>query len=106
MAKSWRARQNGRGPTSPPYAAQPHALEDDATTAGPSWRYRLLLLAIGSALPDGSDVTAHDRRMLLKMDQHLIRRAAVLGEAAAHAALLALVEILRADNADLYARVH
>lgn len=104
MTKSWRGRSAPRetNPTrlaEPTPSSQPElAITAPGARGGrPSWRYRMLLLAIGSATPDGSDVTDSDRDLLLRMDLHLARCAATDGEGAAQQALLALVEILKAD---------
>jgi hypothetical protein len=69
-----------------------------ADLASPTWRYRLLLLAIGSVTPNGSDVTASDRQILLGIDQHLARCAATQGEAAAARALGSVIEVLETGD--------
>jgi len=81
------------------------ALSAEATER-PSWRYRMLLLAIGSSTPDGSDVTASDRDILLRMDTHLIKCAIREGEEAAEAALVALIEVLRGDANEPQSRLN
>ncbi len=73
---------------------------------GPTWRFRMLLLAIGSSTPDGSDVTASDRDLLLRMDHHLMRCAATDGEDAAERALVALVEVLKGEPGEPRAQMH
>ena len=60
----------------------------------PTWRYRLLLLAIGSVTTNGSDVTASDRQILLGIDKQLAHCAATEGEAAAERALGSVIEVL------------
>jgi len=99
MARIWRS------PTiSPETADRRHTtavttieLRTTATTR-PTWRYRMLLLAIGSSTPDGSDITASDRDLLLRMDHHLTKCAATEGEDAAEHALMALVEVLTGED--------
>jgi len=66
----------------------------------PTWRYRLLLLAIGSVTTNGSDVTASDRQILLGIDKHLARCAAAEGEEAAARALGSVIEVLEAGAAE------
>jgi hypothetical protein len=63
--------------------------------SAPTWRYQMLLLAVGSCTPDGSDMTASDRELLLRMDGRLMKCAATQGEDAARHALSALIEVLR-----------
>jgi hypothetical protein len=72
----------------------------------PTWRYRMLLLAIGSSTPDGSDVTASDRDLLLRMDGHLTKCAATQGEDAAQHALTALIEVLRSEPHQTRTELH
>jgi len=113
MPKTWRGQTDVPHPQIPPPEPQPQPQPSEIVvqavvepSSGPSWRYRMLLLAIGSSTHDGSDVTAYDRSMLLRMDHHLVRRAVTEGEAAAESALIALVEILRSETAEPRAQVH
>lgn len=71
-----------------------------ADPARPTWRYRLLLLAIGSVTPNGSDVTASDRQILLGIDKHLARTAAAEGEEAAERALGSVIKVLETGAGD------
>ena len=73
---------------------------DNLEGVRPTWRYRLLLLAIGSVTPNGSDVTASDRQILLGIDKHLAQRAALEGEEAAERALGSVIEVLETGAAE------
>jgi hypothetical protein len=73
---------------------------DSAGLVRPTWRYRLLLLAIGSVTPNGSDITASDRQILLGIDKHLARFAAAEGEEAAERALGSVIEVLETGGGD------
>ena len=66
----------------------------------PTWRYRLLLLAVGSVTPDGAELTASDRQILLGIDKHLARCAATEGEDAAARALSSVIEVLETGAAE------
>ncbi len=104
MAKSWRGRTTGSASAAGSHHGQPPAARQAVLEVGvvgapthPTWRYRMLLLAIGSSTPDGSDVTASDRDLLLRMDWHLTKCAVTQGEDAARDALAALIEVLRSE---------
>jgi hypothetical protein len=77
---------------------EPRARPADAWQ-GPTWRYRLLLRAIGSNTLNGSDLTLSDRHVLLGIDRRLVAFAAAHGEDAAHKALVDVIDILEADPA-------
>jgi hypothetical protein len=113
MARFWRGRTAPPGMTDRRYPDQEMELSREtavdargATANRPTWRYRMLLLAIGSSTPDGSDVTPSDRDLLLRMDQQLMKCAATKGEDAAQQALLALVEVLKDGPDELRPQLH
>ena len=113
MSRFWRGRPAPPEVTDRRYPEHEAALSrgaaDDARAAAasrPTWRYRMLLLAIGSSTPDGSDVTPSDRDLLLRMDRHLMKCAATEGEDAAQQALLALVEVLQGEPSEPRPQLH
>ena len=107
MAKFWRGRTASPETTDRRYPDQEAAIDlHTVVTSRPTWRYRMLLLAIGSSTPDGSDVTPSDRDLLLRMDHHLMRCAATEGEDAAHQALTALVEVLKGESNEPQPQLH
>ncbi len=113
MTRFWRGRTASPGTTDRRYPnpeatlSRETAIDVSAVVAGrPTWRYRMLLLAIGSSTPDGSDVTASDRDLLHRMDLHLMKCAAREGEEAAQQALMALVEVLKGESSEPRPQLH
>jgi hypothetical protein len=114
MSRFWRDRTRSSDPAGPgDPGASPTASREATIDIGgpdqptpPTWRYRMLLLAIGSSSPDGSDVTASDRDLLRRMDLRLVRYAATEGEDAAQEALTALIEVLRSEPDGPHTALH
>ena len=112
MTRFWRGRTTSPGhtdrryPTPEAALSRGTAIDVSAAARRPTWRYRMLLLAIGSSTPDGSDVTASDRDLLLRMDLHLMKCAAREGEEAAQQALMALVEVLKGGPSEPQPLLH
>jgi hypothetical protein len=63
-----------------------------------SWRYRFLLMAVGSATVDGDDLSVPDRLALEAMDCELQRRAARFGEEAAERMLAEIIHLLEGGS--------
>jgi hypothetical protein len=79
-----------------------HAAVEGAVASTPArslWRFRLLLLAVGSTTADGSDLTAADRELILGVELGLREIAARSGEAAADDALRSIVIMLEEEQA-------
>jgi hypothetical protein len=66
-----------------------------------TWRYQLLIRAIGSETPDGSDLTASDRHILTRIDRYLATFAIANGDEAAGQALLSVLDVLEEGDAEL-----
>jgi hypothetical protein len=70
---------------------------DGSSTSGPTWRFQLLLWAIGAATHDGSDLTYLDRHILTRIDRYLAAYATAHGDEAADQALITVIEVLQKD---------
>jgi hypothetical protein len=64
----------------------------------PSWRFRMLLLALDSETSDGSDLSDSDRRILVLLDRYLGEREAREGAETADQVLHGLVKLLEAGE--------
>lgn len=71
-----------------------------------TWRFKMMLHAIGAETVDGADLPDEDYALLVLLDCYLIRRAEQEGQEAAERSLYAVVRILETEDEPFSATVH